>query len=219
DFYYRIFNADGTEIGQCGNGARCLARFVAHYGLTSKKTINLATKTTVIKAHLNQDQSVTLDMGLPNWQPRLIPLAVSQQQDFYTLTLADNTPLKFHALSLGNPHAVTIVVDVDTIQIDKLGVEISEHILFPQQTNAGFMQLIDESNIKLRVYERGCGETMACGSGAVAAVAVGMKFYSLGKCIQVHVPGGELIVELSGTNNSLLLTGSAVFVYEGELFT
>ena len=176
DFFYRIFNADGQEVGQCGNGARCLARFVHHYGLNNKKTISVATCTTTMHLQLNEDQTVTVNMGIPRLNPEEIPLKAEAQADYYEL---DGLNRKVHALSVGNPHAVTVVDNLAETAVADLGKKIAEHPLFPEQANAGFMQIIDDSHLNLRVYERGCGETRACGSGAVAAAAAGRLWHNM----------------------------------------
>lgn len=217
DFFYRIFNADGQEVGQCGNGARCLARFVYHYGLTTKKTISVATCTTTMRLILNENDTVTVDFGQPKLRPEDIPLLVNHQAVLYQLPLEDGSGCKVHAINVGNPHAVSIVDDVSEAPVATLGKEISEHPLFPEQTNAGFMQIIDTHRIRLRVYERGCGETKACGSGALAAAAVGRLYHHLAEQIHIELPGGELRVDWPDTKGPLSLTGPAAFVYEGVL--
>lgn len=223
DFFYRIFNANGQEIGQCGNGARCLARFIEHYGLSAKKEIQVATKTTKMSLKLNANNTVAVDMGVPQWDPKKIPLIAHEEAATYELHLINESTIRpeiihhIHALSVGNPHAVTVVSNVASIDINNLGKAISEHSLFPEQSNASFMQLIDSEHIKLRVYERGCGETLACGSAAVAAVAVGRRFYQLDSQVKVSLPGGELIVDWPNQQGSIQLTGPASFVYEGIL--
>jgi diaminopimelate epimerase len=219
DFFYRIFNADGQEVGQCGNGARCLARFVHHYGLTSKTHITVATKTTRMRLQLNDDNSVTVDFGLPILNPTHIPITMPHQADYYYLPLKNGSSHPVHAVSLGNPHAVTVVTDLLTTPVASLGKEISEHPLFPEQANAGFMSIRNAGHIDLRVYERGCGETRACGSGAVAAAVVGRLFHQLAPRVEVSLPGGTLIVEWFDESSPIRLTGPAVFVYEGKLFT
>jgi diaminopimelate epimerase len=219
DFFYRIFNADGQEVGQCGNGARCLARFVHHYGLSSKKTIEVATCTTKMQLELNDDNSVTVNMGKPKLDPKDIPLKATHPEVFYQLPLNDGSSCKIHAISVGNPHAVTIVDNLAAIALDTLGKEISEHLLFPEQANAGFMKIIDANHLHLRVYERGCGETRACGSGAVAAAAVGRLWHKMAEQITVSLPGGELRVDWPDTNGPIYLTGPASFVYEGVLMS
>ena len=217
DFFYRIFNADGQEVGQCGNGARCLARFVTFYGLTNKKNITIATKTTRMILQINPDEMVTVDMGRPNFEPQSIPLEALTKAPLYSLPLNNNQTCDVHAISIGNPHAVMIVADLETTDVQGLGRRISEHPLFPEQSNAGFMQIISPEVIHLRVYERGCGETRACGSGAVAAVAVGRLYHNLAQTVKVNLPGGELIVDWPKIDDSIFLTGPAVFVYEGLL--
>ena len=219
DFFYRIYNADGNEVGQCGNGARCLARFVHYYGLTKKTVITVATPTTHMQLHLNADESVTVDMGKPKFDPKHIPLNMPQLAPLYRVPLLNNEQCEVHAVNVGNPHAVLMVNDLTTIAVQELGQQISEHSLFPEQTNAGFMQILSPNYIQLRVYERGCGETRACGSGAVAAVAVGRKYHQLAEQVKVSLPGGELLVEWPNINDSIFLTGPAMFVYEGKLFS
>lgn len=217
DFFYRIFNADGQEVGQCGNGARCLARFVHHYKLTSKRQITLATKTTRMTVQLNEDETVTVDFGQPNFVPALIPLSAKEEAPIYHLSLKNGQNQAIHALSVGNPHAVCLVKDLQVSDVAGLGREISEHAWFPEQTNAGFMEIRAKDCIHLRVYERGCGETRACGSGAVAAAAAGRRFHQLTDPVQVILPGGMLLVSWPDFNQSISLTGPASFVYEGSL--
>jgi diaminopimelate epimerase len=215
DFNYRIFNADGQEVGQCGNGARCLALFAKHYGLTNKNHLSVATKTTEMQLHINTDDSVRVDMGIPKLTPEDIPLIAEQQATEYSLELLDNKTAKLHAISVGNPHAVLIVQDIDSAPVHTLGKQISLHPRFPAQTNVGFMQILSRKHIKLRVYERGCGETQACGSGAVAAAAVGRLYHQLDKKITVTLAGGDLMIDWPEFNQPICLTGPAIFVYEG----
>ncbi|MGQ3891818.1 diaminopimelate epimerase [Legionella sp. CNM-4043-24] len=217
DFYYRIFNADGQEVGQCGNGARCLARFVSHYGLTQKKRIRVATPTTEMILQINDDDSVTVDFGLPRLVPAQIPLKMDCQAEYYPLPLADGSIHMVHALSVGNPHAITVVSDLTHAAVASLGREISEHPLFPEQSNAGFMLIRDPAHIELRVYERGCGETRACGSGAVAAAVAGRLFHQLAPQVQVSLPGGKLLISWENESSPIFLTGPACFVYEGSV--
>lgn len=218
DFFYRIFNSNGQEVSQCGNGARCLARFAQHYGLTDNSLITVATTTTLMQLHINDNETVTVNMGQPKFEPQDIPLNVQQQDITYTLPLANDHHAIVYAVSMGNPHAVLVVPDVTTAPISDIGQQISEHILFPEQTNAGFMQIINPSHIHLRVYERGCGETLACGSGAVAAVAIGRKYHQLAEKVTVSLPGGDLLIEWPLISGPIFLTGAATFVYEGKLF-
>ncbi|WP_419420044.1 diaminopimelate epimerase [Legionella sp. D16C41] len=217
DFFYRIFNADGQEVGQCGNGARCLARFVSYYGLTNKKKISVATKTTRMFLQINEDDTVTVDLGKPLFEPKNIPLLAPKLMPLYSLPLKNGQLHYFHALSVGNPHAITVVNDLINTSVDELGKEISEHALFPEQTNAGFMEIINKHHIALRVYERGCGETQACGSGAVAAAIAAQLYHGLVSPIKVSLQGGDLLVEWLDEQSSIFLTGPATFVYEGVL--
>lgn len=216
DFRYRIFNANGQEVGQCGNGARCLARYVQHYGLSDKTTLWVATSTTRLQLILHQDHQVTVNMGQPQLQPALIPLLMPIQTPWYTIPLPHQS-VQIHAMSIGNPHAVLVVDDLKTAPVDTLGASVSTHPLFPEQTNVGFMQIDNQTHIHLRVYERGCGETKACGSGAVAAAVVGMLYHHLASIVTVSLPGGDLIVQWPDTQSDVLLTGPATFVYEGNL--
>lgn len=217
DFFYRIFNANGQEVGQCGNGARCLARFAEHYGLTDKQCITVATKTTRMHLTLNSDKTVTVDMGLPKFTPEEIPLHAITQAPLYTIPLQHPKTCDVHAVSVGNPHAIIRVPDISKAAVQTQGRQISEHALFPEQTNVEFMQIITPQHILLRVYERGCGETRACGSGAVAAVAVGRIHHDLAPQVCVNLPGGKLTVDWPDTSASIFLTGPASFVYEGRL--
>ena len=219
DFFYRIFNADGQEVGQCGNGARCLARFIEHYGLSSKRVLNVATHTTEMQIHLNDNGTATVDMGHPKLKPIDIPLKVKTQEILYGLPMANGEVCHVHAISVGNPHALMIVPDTSTAPVLSLGPQISEHVLFPLKTNVGFMQIISPTHVRLRVYERGCGETEACGSGAVAAVAIGRLYYQLAEQVRVSLPGGDLLVNWAQMDGPILLTGPASFVYEGTLIT
>lgn len=217
DFFYRIFNANGQEVGQCGNGARCLARFIAHYGLSDKKNITVATKTTSMQLQINPDKTITVDLGQPNFDPQYIPFNAPSQSPLYSLSLNNKQTCNVHAMSIGNPHAVMRVDDLNNLSINDLGKQISEHPLFPEQTNAGFMEILSPNRIKLRVYERGCGETRACGSGAVAAVAIGRLYHGLDQHVTVMLPGGELKVDWPNIQKSIFLTGDATLVYQGEL--
>jgi diaminopimelate epimerase len=219
DFFYRIFNADGSEVGQCGNGARCLALFLVQKGLTKKKCISVSTKTTTMRLQINDNNTVTIEMAPPSFAPADIPLLSFDQQSEYELSLEDNKSISIHALSIGNPHAVTIVSDLTHINIDSVGLAISKHSAFPEQANVGFMKIVNPDQIDLRVYERGCGETKACGSGAVAAAVVGRLFYNMHETIQVNLPGGRLIVDWQGEGCPVYLTGGGTFVYEGKVLS
>lgn len=216
DFFYRIYNADGSEVGQCGNGARCLARFVRHYGLSIKKEITVATKTTTMNLIINADETVTVNMGIPAFEPEKIPLATEQRRDCYTLTINDQV-CSFHAVSLGNPHAVLFTEDVARVPVANLGKSLSQHAFFPEQCNIGFMQRQSPSQLSLRVYERGAEETLACGSGAAAAAAVGMLYYDMQDKVVVSLPGGDLTLFWPDQQGPIFLTGRAEFIYKGQL--
>jgi diaminopimelate epimerase len=216
DFFYRIFNADGSEVGQCGNGARCLARFIQQKGLSSKKNLTIETKTTQMKLCINDDETVTVNMGHPNLLPKNIPLNLNQQ-DIYSIPVPNTGDVQLHAISVGNPHAVMIVPTLAESDVLSLGKEISKHPLFLEGTNVGFMEIKAPDHIQLRVYERGCGETSACGSGAVAAVAIGQLFHHLAKDVRVSLSGGDLWISWPDVTGPIFLTGPASFVYEGEL--
>ncbi|MCA0402610.1 MAG: diaminopimelate epimerase [Proteobacteria bacterium] len=217
DFFYRIFNANGEEVGQCGNGARCLARFIQYYGLSDKTTLKVATKTTLMELMLNDDATVTVNMGIPKLNPSEIPLIADITSATYDLNLKNNQSHTFHAIGLGNPHAITVVETIANYPIELIGQEISEHPLFPEQVNAGFMQIIDKNHLRLRVYERGAGLTSACGSGAVAAAAIGKLYHQMASEIKVSLDGGELTIVWPDNNGPIYMRGSASFIYEGVL--
>lgn len=217
DFNYRIFNADGSEVGQCGNGARCLALFVKHYGLTQKNSLTIATRTTQMHLQINNDQSVTVDMGIPQFTPQSVPFVTDKSADEYILQILNKEEIPIHIVNVGNPHAVLLVENSSLAAVESIGQQISTHNRFPEQTNTGFMQIINSEEIMLRVYERGCGETKACGSGAVAAAAVGRFYHRLESRITVHLNGGDLFVEWPDISRNIFMTGPATFVYEGIL--
>lgn len=214
DFFYRIFNANGQEVGQCGNGARCLARFLSYYKLTDKTHITVATKTTTMQLMLNLDDSVSVNMGKPIFTPLEVPFLTHKPHPPYTLDLGDNTHL-FHVVNVGNPHAVLKVPNLEAFDVERVGRSFNEQPVFPEQVNVGFMQIKHEDEIDLRVYERGCGETKACGSGAVAAAVIGCVYHGLTRDVMVNLPGGRLRVHWH--DDDVLLTGPASFVYEGQL--
>ncbi|MBA2648920.1 MAG: diaminopimelate epimerase [Legionella sp.] len=218
DFYYRIFNADGQEVGQCGNGARCLALFIKRQGLSTKNHLKVATKTTVMDLHIQANGLVSVIMGIPKLAPQDIPINSDLQSVSYSLQIPDSDVMKVHAINVGNPHAVLVVTDLNATPVHLIGKQISLHPLFPEQTNVGFMQLISPGHIQLRVYERGCGETQACGSGAVAAAAIGRLYYQLDEHITVTLTGGDLNIHWPDKNKPITLTGPAAFVYEGVFF-
>lgn len=216
DFYYRIFNADGSEVEQCGNGARCFARFVTDQGLTHKREIPVGTAAGDIRLYLEEDGLVRVDMGIPEFEPERIPLIADAVTERYSLEL-DGQTLSIGAVSMGNPHAVLLVEDLAISPVPELGARLESHPRFPQRVNTGFMQILDAGNIRLRVYERGVGETPACGTGACAAVAVGCRWGLLAGRVRVNLPGGELVVEWPDTSGSIRMTGPAVSVFEGEI--
>ena len=216
DFRYRIFNADGSEVEQCGNGARCFARFVREKGLTDKNQITVCTKSGVITLNIENSGLVTVDMGQPHFSPNDIPLAAPQQADRYTADV-NGEVIEIGAVSMGNPHAVLLVDDVDSAPVESLGPPLESHTLFPAKANVGFMQIIAENKIRLRVFERGSGETLACGTGACAAVAVGKKWGLLTDCVEVSLPGGDLVIRWAGAGEPVMMSGPAEFVFEGEI--
>lgn len=217
DFRYRIFNADGSEVEQCGNGARCFVRFVHDQGLTAKEAIVVETKRGIIYPQLEADGLVTVDMGQPRFAPAEIPFDSDSDAAEQSLQLPDGTTLTIGAISMGNPHAVTVVADVDAAPVSVHGPLVESHARFPQRVNAGFMQVMDRHNIRLRVYERGAGETLACGTGACAAVVSGIRRGLMDSPVRVQTRGGELIIAWGGPGQSVIMTGPAVTVFTGEI--
>jgi len=215
DFSYRIFNADGNEVEQCGNGARCFARFVYDRGLTEKTEIRVGTLSGIIIPRLLDDGRVCVDMGVPEFEPEKIPFITERREHSYRLTL-ENDEIEIGAVSMGNPHAVQLVSDVDLAPVSQTGPEIEHHQLFPHRVNAGYMQVLDRQTIRLRVWERGSGETLACGTGACAAVVIGIDQGILDSPVEVSLRGGTLEVEWSGQGESVFMTGPAEYVYEGS---
>ncbi|WDG08418.1 diaminopimelate epimerase [Vibrio campbellii] len=216
DFHYRIFNADGSEVEQCGNGARCFARFVRLKGLTNKYSISVSTKKGKMILDVEDDGEVTVNMGEPEFEPSKIPFKAKQKEKTYIMRTGDKT-LFCGAVSMGNPHVVTVVDDVDTAEVETLGPLLESHERFPERVNAGFMQVVDRNNIRLRVYERGAGETQACGSGACGAVAVGILQGLLDENVKVSLPGGDLRISWQGPGKPLFMTGPATHVFDGQL--
>ena len=216
DFRYRIFNNDGTEVGQCGNGARCFAKFVHNRRLTGKDNILVETANGIIELKLQSDQIVKVNMGLPLLNPKDIPFLVEQQKILYEIS-AENFKLSISAVSMGNPHAVLEVDDVCSASVQSLGQAIGSHHLFPKQVNVGFMQIVNSHEINLRVYERGVGETLACGSGACAAVVAGQLQGLLGSPVTVNLTGGSLTIEWLGDGHPVIMTGPATLVYHGQI--
>ncbi|HIF5584856.1 TPA: diaminopimelate epimerase [Vibrio parahaemolyticus] len=216
DFHYRIFNADGSEVEQCGNGARCFARFVRLKGLTNKYSISVSTKKGKMILDVEDDGEVTVNMGVPEFEPNKIPFKAKQKEKTYIMRAGDKT-LFCGTVSMGNPHVVTVVDDVDTADVDTLGPLLESHERFPERVNAGFMQVVSRDHIRLRVYERGAGETQACGSGACGAVAVGILQGLLDESVKVSLPGGELHISWQGPGKPLFMTGPATHVFDGQL--
>ena len=216
DFRYRIFNSDGSEVEQCGNGARCFVRFVHDQGLTEKREIRVETMSGVISPRLENDGNVTVDMGVPVFVPEKIPF-VSQSAETVQLLLVGDTEVAITAVSMGNPHAVQVVSDVDTAPVAGQGPLIESHPSFPQRVNAGFMQVVGRQTIRLRVFERGAGETLACGTGACAAVVAGIARGLLDSPVCVHTRGGELTIAWGGEGAPVRMTGPAVNVFTGEI--
>lgn len=216
DFRYRIFNADGGEVEQCGNGARCFVRFVHEQKLTSKREIVVETKSGMIMPRLEEDGRVTVNMGAPIFDAARIPFNGGTEQVSEALEV-DGVTLHISALSMGNPHAVQVVESVETAEVARLGPLIEQHIRFPKRVNAGFMQVLDRNSIKLRVYERGTGETLACGTGACAAAVAGIRLGLVQSPVHVLTRGGSLSIAWAGAGEPVFLTGPAITVFQGEI--
>jgi len=216
DFRYRIFNCDGTEVEHCGNGARCFARFVHDQRLTGKREIAVQTSNGRIVLKMLKDQWVEVDMGEPILQPSLVPFDTPTQAPSYTLE-QDGHNYTVGVVSMGNPHAVLIVDDVDTAPVVELGTKLEQHPRFPNNANIGFMQIIDRNTIKLRVFERGVGETKACGTGACAAVVAGQLQGLLDTKVTAHLTGGDLTIHWQGPGHRLIMNGPTTHVYEGQI--
>ena len=216
DFRYRIFNADGSEVEQCGNGARCFARFVQDKRLTAKQTIHVETAGGPIVLKVNRDKQITVDMGAPRFVPAEIPFQADAEACEYSLEVGGET-LQVAAVSMDNPHCVTLVSDVRDGTLERLGALIEAHPRFPRKVNAGFMQVVDRQHARLRVYERGVGETQACGTGACAAAVAGIRLGLLDSPVQIDLPGGRLQIEWAGPGQPVLMTGPATRVYEGQI--
>lgn len=216
DFRYRIFNADGGEVEQCGNGARCFVRFVVEKGLTQKHEVSVETASGVISLQLQDDGQVTVNMGAPRFAPAQVPFEAPSQQTLYPLALTQ-TEIQISAVSMGNPHAVTVVNDVNTAPVAEYGPQIESHPRFPQRVNAGFMQVLNPHAINLRVYERGSGETLACGTGACAAAVSGIQLGLLSSPVVVNTRGGQLTITWAGNQSPVMMTGPAEIVFDGEI--
>ena len=224
DFRYRIFNRDGSEVEHCGNGARCFAKYVHEKGLTKKNPINVETVNRLLSLKLSDTGEVTVNMGEPNFAPASLPFASDQvasegfgRYSCEIVTSSKPQRIEFSALSMGNPHAVIVVSDLDAVDVAGLGQALGAHSSFPKGVNVGFMQIIEDQRIRLRVFERGSGETLACGTGACAAVVSGCRQGLLSSHVEVQVRGGRLSIEWQGDGTPVLMTGPATTVYEGTL--
>jgi diaminopimelate epimerase len=215
DFRYRIFNADGGEVEQCGNGARCFVVYVREHGLTGKREIRVETAGGIIVPRLEDDGEVSVDMGVPRFSPRDLPFVGGSGAVVEALDV-DGTLVQISALSMGNPHAVLIVDDVESAPVATLGPLIERHPRFPARVNAGFMQIVDRATMRLRVFERGAGETLACGTGACAAVVAGRRRGLLDEQVRVITRGGELAIRWAGDGSAVVMKGPARTVFEGE---
>lgn len=215
DFGYRIFNADGSEVEQCGNGARCFGRYVREQGLIAKDRIRVQTRAGVIELHVTSQWRVRVDMGVPRFDPEQIPFVADAPAQRYPIELDGHT-LLLSVANLGNPHVVLCVADVDYAPVARWGRLLESHPRFPLRVNVGFMQIVTRDYIKLRVYERGTGETLACGSGACAAVAIGQRLALLDTRVDVELPGGLLAIEWHGEGSAIVMEGPAARVYEGQ---
>ena len=216
DFRYKIFNADGHEVEQCGNGARCFARFVHDRGLSNKNEIRVETNSGIITTRMESDGQVTVDMGVPRFEPEQIPFQALTRANEYSLEV-DGSCITIGAVSMGNPHAVLQVEDVDSAPVSGLGALIESHPRFPQHVNVGFLQVIDRDFFRLRVFERGVGETLACGSGACAAMVVARQQGLINDKVTVGLPGGRLSVKWDNGDSQVIMTGPATMVFEGHI--
>ena len=215
DFNFRIFNADGSEVGQCGNGARCIAQFIREKGLSDQHEFRLSTLTDILRLKIEQDDKISVHMGVPRFEPKEIPFDADQTRNLYDVEV-DNQSVQLGVVNIGNPHAIIPVKQIESHLISTLGASLSQHKRFPEGVNVGFMQVINPQNIRLRVYERGTGETLACGSNACAAVAVGRRSGLLQERVLVSQPGGSLSIHWQGPDTPILMTGPAATVFEGQ---
>jgi len=214
--FYRVFNSDGGEVEQCGNGARCIAALLYSRAPQLGRDLTMGCPGGTVHARVRDDGLVSVDMGVPNFDPRSVPMQAEAYADTYSLTI-DGADLEFSALSMGNPHVVLRVADVKTAPVTELGPKIQQHPRFPKRANVGFMQILDRSHIRLRVFERGAGETLACGTGACAAAAVGQRLRLLDGEVRVDLPGGTALVSWAGPDQPIWLTGPATFVFTGSI--
>lgn len=216
DFHYRIFNADGSEVAQCGNGARCFARFVRLKGLTNKRQIKVSTQSGRMTLNITDNDNVCVNMGEPEFEPQKVPFRAVKVEKTYIIRAEERTVL-CGVVSMGNPHCVVQVESITTAEVEIIGPALESHERFPERANIGFMEVINPSHIRLRVYERGAGETQACGSGACAAVAIGIQQGLLSDNVQVDLPGGSLEIRWEGPGTPLFMTGPATHVYDGVI--
>jgi diaminopimelate epimerase len=216
DFRYRIFNADGGEVEQCGNGARCFARFVLDKRLTSKTEIHVETGAGPLVLSVRDDGEVTVNMGAPRFAPEQIPFQADAEALTYSLQVGDQQ-LEVAVVSMGNPHCVTLVDDVRACAVERFGPLIEQHPRFPKRVNAGFMQVIDRHHARLRVHERGAGETQACGTGACASAVAGIRLGLLASPVTIELPGGSLQISWDGPGEPVMMTGPATRVFEGQI--
>ena len=216
DFRYRIFNTDGGEVEQSGNGARCFARFVLDEGLTDKQEIRVETASGVIMPRIEASGQVTVDMGAPRFAPRDVPFLADHEALTYELRVS-GFPVELSVLSMGNPHAVQVVADTERAPVTEQGPLIERHPAFPNRVNAGYMQVMERDHIRLRVWERGAGETLACGTGACAAVVAGIRRGLLDSAVRVTTRGGDLLIRWPGDGGAVMMTGDAVRVFDGEI--
>ena len=216
DFKYRIFNADGSEVEQCGNGVRCFARFVHERKLTAKTKIKVQTKSGIVEPELGENGWVRVNMGYPKFLPEQIPFIADEAESLYDIALKNGEQLTIDVVNMGNPHAVTVVNDVIQANVAAIGPQVESHERFPQRVNAGFMQIINEQHVRLRVFERGSGETLACGTGACAAAVSGIRRGLLANKVEIELAGGKLQIEWK-EGEVVWMTGPTATVYEGQL--
>jgi len=216
DFRYVIYNADGSEVSQCGNGARCFALFVMQKGLTDKASIRVETEAGELVLNIDKEHLVTVDMGVPRLEPATIPLIADQQKLQYVVNVAGKK-VEFSAVSMGNPHAVIQVENIAGAEVETVGAAMESHAVFPERANIGFSEITSDTSLALRVYERGAGETLACGSGACAAVVAAVQLGKINTPATVTLVGGELIIDWQGEGSSVMMTGPATFVFDGMI--
>jgi diaminopimelate epimerase len=216
DFNYRIFNSDGSEVEQCGNGARCLARFVRDRKLSGKESIRVKTMNRIIGLSINKDNTISVDMGIPQFEPKDLPFEAECRSASYEIDLGDQTAT-IAAISMGNPHAVMFVDDIDSAPVSTIGSKIEKHYRFPNKVNVGFVEVVNRRHVKLRVHERGSGETRACGSGACAAAVATIQKGLVDSPVTVALTGGNLTINWPGEGHSLIMSGQAVTSFHGQI--